>query len=151
MKHLNEELLHAWLKLSTSIINNRVVSDLSYNESLVCNLLYHTYLTSPDSLLTATDLCTETNMLKSQMNRTLNSLEKKNIITRTRSSNDKRQVLVQFNLDSADTYLKQHQEILSLLDTIIDRLGIEKTQETIQLFHSICAIADTAISNMERK
>ena len=36
----NEALLTTWLRLSTSISNNRFVSEMSYNESLVCSILY---------------------------------------------------------------------------------------------------------------
>ena len=38
-KRLSEALLTSWLRLSTSINNSRLVSTMSYNESLVCNLL----------------------------------------------------------------------------------------------------------------
>ena len=150
MENTNEHLLTAWLRLSTSVVNSRVVSDLSYNESLVCNILYTAFKKEPKHLLTATDLCNATKMLKSQMNRTLNHLETKNIITRIRSSHDKRQVFVKFNLDAADLYLKQHEKILSLIDTIISHLGPQKTEETLQLFTTICDVADDAINNMER-
>ena len=51
-------------------------------------------------------------MAKSLMNRTLNQLESQELITRTRSLADKRQVLVTFNMEKAEVYLKQHQEIL---------------------------------------
>lgn len=150
MENINEHLLTVWLRLSTSVVNSRVVSDLSYNESLVCNILYTSLKKEPKHLLTATDLCNATKMLKSQMNRTLNHLETKNIITRIRSSNDKRQVFVKFNLDAADLYLKQHQKILSLIDSIISHIGPQKTEETLQLFTSICDVADDAINSMER-
>ena len=133
MENISENLLSAWLRLSTSVVNSRVVSELSYNESLVCNVLYNTLKKEPKRLLTATDLCNTTKMFKSQMNRTLNHLEAKNIITRIRSSKDKRQVFVKFNLDAADLYLKQHQKILDLVDNIIAHIGPQKAEDTIQL------------------
>lgn len=151
MENINESMLSAWLRLSTSVINSRVVSDLSYNESLVCNVLYTAAKKDPNRYMTATDLCNATKMLKSQMNRTLNFLETKNIITRIRSSNDKRQVYVRFNHDAADVYLKQHQRILALIDTIIQQMGTAMAEETLQLFSTICDIADDAINHMERK
>ena len=151
MENINENLLNTWLRLSTSVVNSRLVSNLSYNESLVCNILYHAQKKEPDQLLTATDLCNATKMLKSQMNRTLNQLEEKKLITRIRSSSDKRQVFVKFNLDTADIYLEQHQKILDLVDTIIEHFGPEKIEETLQALTSICDVADDAIKNMERK
>lgn len=57
MENMSEDLLNIWLRLSTSVINSRLVSDLSYNESLVCNILYNTQKKDPNQFLTATDLC----------------------------------------------------------------------------------------------
>ena len=126
MSQLNEELLNAWLRVSTSIVNSRIVSELTYNETLVCNALYRYGLEKRSKPLTATDLCGMTNMLKSQMNRTLNLLEGRGLITRQRSTEDKRQVFVFFNADKSEAYEIQHSRILKLLDEIIKELGEEK-------------------------
>ena len=67
----NEALLGAWLRLSTSINNSRLVTELPYNESLICNVLYRNDLLHNEKKLTATELCAETKILKSQMNRSL--------------------------------------------------------------------------------
>lgn len=146
MEHLNEELLQAWMKLSAAIINPRVVDELSYKESQVCHVLYATQLHSPDVRLTATDLCAQTKMLKSQMNRTLNLLEQKGIITRSRSQQDKRQVYIAMNPDGCQRYQEQHRRILALVDGIIGQLGEEQTRQTVQLFGRIANIADDLLS-----
>lgn len=137
MKELNEELLEVWLRMSTIINNERLVSDMPFNEALVCNVLYNHMRREPERLVTATDLCRETRMLKSLMNRTLNSLEEKKIIKRERSQKDKRQVFVSLDLESTDIYSKQHEKIIELLDTIIEKLGKEKSLEIIKLFTTI--------------
>lgn len=141
MTDLNEQLLEAWLLLSTTIINNKVVSDMPYNEALICNILYKNQLNAPERRLTATDLCLETKMLKSQMNRTLNSMEKKNLISRERSLQDKRQVFISFHPENAAAYHKQHERILQMADAIIERLGIPKTQEVIELLEHVSDMA----------
>ena len=74
---------------------------------------------NPEDPLTATDLCNTTRMLKSQMNRTLNSMEEKGFITRERSTEDKRQVYVTLNAKQAELYINQHAKILKVLDAII--------------------------------
>lgn len=137
MKELNEELLEAWLRLSTIINNERLVSDMPYNEALVCNILYKYEKREPEKNVTATDLCRETRMLKSQMNRTLNSLEEKNIIKRMRSDKDKRQVFISLNMEETDIYYRQHEKIIELLDTVIEKFGEEKSLEIIKLFTTI--------------
>ena len=97
---LSEALLSAWLHISTSVNNQRIVSKLSYNESLVCNLLYRNYRAEAAEPMTATLLCQKTKMLKSQMNRTINQLEERGMIRRERSSVDKRVVHIRLNPDA---------------------------------------------------
>ncbi len=145
MTSKNEILLDSWLRLTTTIINPRVVYAMSYNESLVCNVL-HRYQNQPDKLITATELCAETKILKSQMNRILNQLEENKMITRTRSTEDRRQVYISLNPENMTPYEEQHAKILSLLDNISARLGEEKTAQTIALFDEISDIAETLLS-----
>ena len=73
MQNINEKILGAWLKLSTAICNERIVSELPYNESLVCGILHENAVERPEEKITATDLCEKTNIQKSQMNRILNT------------------------------------------------------------------------------
>ena len=136
----NELLLSTWLKLSTTIHNSRLVSELSYNESLICNLLYSK--TKAGIAITATELCEFTKMLKSQMNRTLNVLEAKNLIIRERCSQDKRRVLIRFNMLHAEKYEKQHKEVLQIVDHVISKLSPQETSQAIELFSKIAKIAD---------
>lgn len=143
---LNEALLGAWLKLSTAINNSRLVSEMSYNESLICNILYRNATEFPDKVLTATDLCDETKILKSQMNRILTQLEEKNLITRERSKEDKRRVFIRLTTEQSNSYLKQHEQILGLLDDIIAKLGEEQTKEIIRALNGISTVADEFIN-----
>ena len=142
---LNEILLGAWLRLSTAINNSRLVSEISYNESLICNILYRNTTENPKNPLTATDLCAETKILKSQMNRILTQLEEKNLIIRERSSEDKRKVYIRLSMEQSNTYLKQHAQILKLLDDIIEKLGKEQTQEVIHALNEISNVAGEII------
>ena len=145
MKDLNEQLLSAWLQLTTCINNERVVSDLPFNESLVCNILYQQQMQTPEQKLTATDLCQATKMLKSQMNRTLNNLEEKGLISRERCSQDKRLVYVTLNIEHDSVYELQHEKILKLVDAIIERLGAENAKQTIFLMNQIANIANELV------
>lgn len=142
MSNMNEALLNAWLRLNTTVSTPRLVSDMTYNESLICTILYqHTHTQNPQAL-TATTLCSMTNMLKSQMNRILNQLEEKNMITRERSTLDKRQILITMNPNQCHTYERQHSQIMNVLDAVIDSLGIEKAKSAIHLFNDISDVAE---------
>ena len=52
-EELQEELLDGWLQMSTVICNERLVSAMTYNESMVCGVLYR----NRQKCVTATDLC----------------------------------------------------------------------------------------------
>ncbi len=147
MKNINEKVLNAWLKLSTAICNERIVSELPYNESLVCGILHENAVEHPEEKITATDLCVKTNMQKSLMNRTLNSLEEKGLIFRKRSEKDKRQVFVSMNMENAEVYERQHKNILRVVDEIVEKVGKEKADEIVQLFTLISNKAKEVIDH----
>lgn len=142
MTKINEDLLDAWLRLSISVNNPRLVTEITYNESLICNILYKHAHSKESTPLTATDLCKITNMLKSQMNRTLNQLEEKKLISRERSTVDKRQVFITMNLHQCHIYELQHKQILSILDAVIDKLGTERSKDAIKLLNAISEVAE---------
>ena len=115
MQNINEKVLNAWLKLSTVICNERMVSELPYNESLICGILHKNATEHPENKITATELCEKTKIQKSQMNRILNTLEEKGLIFRKRSEKDKRQVFVSMNMENAGVYERQHKNILFMV------------------------------------
>lgn len=60
MSELNEQILDAWIHLTTAINNERIVSEMPLNEALICRILYK----NQESEITATDLCALTKMQK---------------------------------------------------------------------------------------
>lgn len=143
MREQNEKLLSAWLRLSTTVNNDRLTSDLPYNEALLCNILCSTQLEAPAGM-TATDLCRRARMLKSQMNRTLQSMEEKGLILRRRSDTDRRQIFITLN-KASDLYHKQHEKILDVVNRIAEKLGPEQVNEIIELFTKIANTADEVL------
>lgn len=132
-----EELLNAWLYMSANVWNRRIVQKLSFNEAFVCNLLYRKNQNTRGEKVTATYLCKETKLLKSQMNKILNKLEKEGIISRERSSLDKRQVHIFLTEKGQTIYQEEHEGILGLLDCIMGRLTEEEVEGTYRLFYTI--------------
>ena len=137
MQGVNEKVLTSWLKMILSVDGEHLVSQLPYNEAVVCNLL----LDNPEKQMTATDLCGITKMQKSLMNRTLTSLESKKLIERIRSNEDKRLVLVKLVNDVNNIFMKQHEKTLKYVDKMVNRIGKDKVDEVISLFDSITKIA----------
>lgn len=137
---ISELLISSWLRLTTVISKERIVSNMPYNETIVYKILYQNTKKETDRL-TATDLCKETKMLKSSMNRTLNSMEEKGLIHRIRSKTDKRNVYIELNKEKMDVYLSQHAKIVQLVDTLIEKYGKDKAMEIYKTFEEISDIA----------
>ena len=142
MKPDNEILLEYWLRISTAVNNERVVSEMPYNEALICNLLYRNQKEHPEQRLTATDLCKMTRILKSQMNRTIRNMEQKGLIQRERSTQDRRQIFLQLNPEQTELYERQHQKSLTLIDRLLEQAGRERAEEIIRLFGVVAEIAE---------
>ena len=47
-RYAGEQLLSAWLTLSSTLWNERVVTGMTFNEAFVCNLLTHQAKEAPD-------------------------------------------------------------------------------------------------------
>lgn len=137
MKQINEEILDAWLELNHVIDNEKIVSQLPYNEILIYRYLYQRQTQE----VTATQLCQAIGMLKSQMNRTLTAMEEKHLIHRIRSTQDKRQIFVSINKEHMEVYESEHTRILHIVDRLVERIGIEEAQNALSLFRQIAQIA----------
>lgn len=125
--YAGERLLSAWLTLSSTLWNERVVSGMTFNEAFVCNLLSHRAEEAPDQPLTATALCERTRLLKSQMNKVLSEMEKKGYIQRLRSTQDKRQIFLHLTDEGKQAYAKEHAGITAILTALVAELGEKRT------------------------
>ena len=94
-QQMQEDLLYAWMEMSVFIRGNRILADLSFNEVMICGMLYRQQ--EADTPLTATELGERTNLLKSQINHILTDMETRGLIERTRSTTDKRVVYVRLS------------------------------------------------------
>ena len=139
---LRENLLLAWMEMAVCIRGNRFLSRLSFNESLVCSLLYRR-MKNCDPPMTAADLCRRTRLLKSQMNQVLSGMEKKGLICRTPSDTDRRSVCVSLQEDAVPTYLAEHAGILKVVGRVCDSLGPSQTRELTRLLHAAVQAVDS--------
>ena len=128
---LDEELLAVWLRLTTVVDNQRLAVScaadqprLPFNEAMVCGLLVRAR--EEGGCLTASDLCRETRILKSQMNAILRSLERKGILSRRRSEGDRRRIELELLPEGMARYQEGHQRIQRLASRLISEMGEEK-------------------------
>ena len=75
------------------------------------------------------------------MNRTLTSMEKKNLITRIRSEEDTRKIYITLNDSMLKIYKAQHEKILGIVDQLFEKIGYERQPEVIELFDLITQTA----------
>ncbi len=136
---LDERMLSAWLRLTSVISNERLVKNMPYHEALICNILSQA---APDEPLTATDLCEQTKMAKSQMNRTLNSMEEKGLIVRERSEIDRRKVYVHLSRVHLPLFEEEHAGSLRLVNQVLQRFGQDRAEKLVDELNEIATIAE---------
>lgn len=141
-RQVQEQLLRAWMEMEVCIRGNRLLSDLSMNEMLVCNALYQ----QPDGM-TATELCAHTRLLKSQMNHLLNSMESQEMIRRERDSRDKRSICVRLCDEAIPRYLREHDHVLGIVGVVCDALGSDEAEALTALMHKAASI----VSNLKEE
>ena len=140
MSDKREALIDAWLKETAVLINHRMVEGLSFNEAFVCNLLNRERKAGTAEERTATWLCGETGILKSQMNKTLNSLEKKGVIERVRSEEDRRKVYIRLKEENLEIYAKAHEDILNFAGVLSEHAGEETIDEAVALLNRMAEL-----------
>ena len=136
-----EELLQAWMGMSIFIRGNRFLSDLSFNEIMVCGLLFRQQERGGEAL-TATDLCEYTNLLKSQINHILTAMESRGFLRRVRSDRDKRVVHVHLLEEGRTSYLKEHARVMHIIQAVFDALGADKAKDLTALINQATEVVN---------
>lgn len=141
-----EELLSAWLRVSAKVRNERLVESMTFNEIFICNILYARTVANHE-VITATDICIHTRMLKSQVNKVLVAMEKKGLIVRERSSADNRKIIINFTDEGMRLYMLEHEGIRALIESLIERLGEDEARKA----EKILTIVADVMEDISRK
>ena len=143
----SEQLLNAWLNLSAVLRNERFVTNLSFNEAFICSLINNQKQDNPSlPCLTIKDICTKTGMLKSQANKTINSLVAKNMAERIRLPGDQRLVYIGLTENGIRLFKLEHQNILNFVNKTSILMGEKDTKDTIRLFNKLSDILHNLIN-----
>lgn len=141
--YAGDQLLEAWLNLTSTLWNTRLVKSLSYNEAHIMGLLLrHSAKEDP---MTATDLIRRTRLLKSQMNKILTRLEERGYITRVRSAQDKRMIHVQLTPEGERAYLEEHKDVEALLHQLVSRIGADRALSVAQDLFEVIDVLDSLV------
>lgn len=137
MEELGEELITAWVGLTSALKNNRMTQGLNYNEAIVMNIAYHHYRNN-GQLTSFKSLVQSTKMLKSLVNRTIDSLVQKNLLERCEGE-DKRMTFVRPVKDNLDAFLRVHEQSLDIARNIVSLIGEEDAEAFVRIAKRIIA------------
>lgn len=135
-----EELLDAWMGMAMGIRGNRILKNLSFNEMVVCRILYQAERENRE--VTATDICARSRLLKSQVNKLLNDMENNCIIERHRDQNDKRRILITLSEKNRGVYLEEHDHVMEILKKISRQFDREETEFLIEKMRKVVTLMD---------
>lgn len=135
-RFLGEELIIAWVRLTSTIKNNRITQGLNYNEAIVMNIAYRAYKKDGEGLVSFKDIVNETKMLKSLVNRTIDALVEKNLLERCGGA-DKRTIFVRPLKDNLQEFLRVHEQSLGIAQSIVDIIGEEDARTFVRIAERI--------------
>lgn len=145
-QEMMEELLSAWMGMAIGIKGNRILKELSFNEMVICRLLCQAEKEKRE--ITATDICKETRLLKSQVNKVLNDMEKKELVYRHRDLEDKRRVFIRMEGNNRKTYLAEHARVMSIIAQVCDRLSRAEVESLISKMSKVVSVMDEISENL---
>lgn len=126
---VREKLLKSWVTLSGIFKNTRIASGpLVYNEAIVMLSVYQRYTRDGIGMTAVKDIIAETNMLKSLVNRTINSLEEKGLVERCQNDGDRRAVYIRCVKEKLDLFLEVHASSLKVAAEVVDIIGEEDVE-----------------------
>ncbi len=134
---LEEDIITAWVKLTGALKNTRITQGMIYNEAIVMNLVYNRYAEDGEGLVSFKEIVERTHMLKSLVNRTIDSLVQKGCLEKI-DGKDKRTTYVRAK--NFDVFMEEHKKTLSLVKCIVDTIGEEDARAFIRLADKIAAL-----------
>ena len=138
----SEQFIESWMALSGVLRNERLVKGFTFREISICEYLYKA---EKGSVVTPSDITAYTGMLKSQTHKVLSDLEKKGYISHEKNPKDRRQVMLTLTPEGKKNYLKEHKEVVRLLDKVTEGMTDAKVRSICRSIDEITA----AIKNFD--
>lgn len=133
---LEEGLILAWVRLTGAVKNTRITHGMIYNEAIVMMIAYEQLKKDGEGIVSFKDIVSETKMLKSLVNRTIDSLVQKGYLQRC-AGKDKRMTFVKPVQNNLGDFLAVHRESMQLAKRIISVIGEEETRTLIRISEKI--------------
>ena len=135
-EELEESLIIAWVKLTGLLKNTRMTRGMIYNEAIVMMIAYNRFRQDGEGLVSFKEIVSQTQMLKSLVNRTIDSLVSKGFLERC-DGVDKRTTFVKPVVKNLGPFLEVHNRSLALARSIIGVIGTEDAETFVKISSKI--------------
>lgn len=139
---LEEQLITAWVRLTGIFKNTRITKGMVYNEAIVMLVAYNRYREDGKGLVSFKEIVSETRMLKSLVNRTIDSLVAKGYLTRCEGK-DKRTTFIRIVPENIGGFLEVHAHSLELACNMMQIIGTEDAEAFVRISDKIAAHTKT--------
>lgn len=120
---LREQLLDAWIKINALLKDSRMTRDLTYNEAIVMRLAFNQYRNDGVGRVAVQRILKETGMLKSLVNRTVDSLCAQGFLVKERGERDRRSLYVRPIPGKLSAFVSVHERSLQIVEQVIQIIG----------------------------
>ena len=120
---LEENIIASWVRLTGVLKNTRLTDGLQYNEAIIMNIIYRKFREDGKGVVSFKDIVTETSMLKSLVNRTIDSLVQRGLLERLEGKADRRTTFVRPVEENLSAYLEVHDRTLEMVHQIVELIG----------------------------
>jgi len=134
---VEEELLKAYISMTTSIKENKLLKSFTFNEVIIMNTLYQN-----NGSLEFKELVIKTKMMKSLVNRTISSMVKKEYVMTNVPTSDKRKLIISINKGNK-IYEQEHLRMIQTLSFIRNKYSEEDLNKFILMMDEISSIVYT--------
>ena len=135
---LEERLITAWVRLTGIFKNTRITKGMVYNEAIVMLVAYNRYREDGKGVVSFKEIVGETRMLKSLVNRTIDSLVAKGYLARCEGK-DKRTTFVRILPENIAGFLEVHERSLTLARSMAELIGEEDAEAFVRIADKIAA------------
>ncbi len=130
---IQERMLTAWIGINGFFKDSRMTQDLTYNEAVVMKLVYDQYRADGDGRTPVQSIVKRTNMLKSLVNRTVDSLCAQGYLVKERDGRDARILYIRPVFQRLNDFLAIHQRSLDMVQAVIDAIGPEDAEQFVRI------------------
>lgn len=135
---LEEQVITAWVRLTGVLKNTRITKGMVYNEAIVMLIAYNRYREDGVGMVSFKEIVSETRMLKSLVNRTIDALVDRGLLARCEGK-DKRTTFVRILPENIEGYLQVHDQSLTLATKMIELIGEEDAEAFVRISEKIAS------------